>query len=111
MTPAIPLLTGWICIAMLFTVFPARRWTPGAAVLAAVLVVLCAVGVAADQPWQLLAFGCTAMAASAVVGARMAQDADSADARARVVADFIAGMTDRYAGREHERLTGQQLLR
>lgn len=78
MTPAIPLLTGWICIAMLFTVFPARRWTPGAAVLAAVLVVLCAVGVAANQPWQLLAFGCTAMAASAVVGARMAQDADSA---------------------------------
>ena len=30
--------------------------------------------------------------------------------RARVVADFIAGMTDRYAVREHERLTGQQLL-
>ena len=31
-------------------------------------------------------------------------------ARARVVADFIAGMTDRYAAREHERLTGQRLL-
>ena len=30
--------------------------------------------------------------------------------RARVVADFIAGMTDRYAGREHERLTGTRLL-
>jgi dGTPase len=30
--------------------------------------------------------------------------------RARVVADFIAGMTDRYAAREHERLTGQRLL-
>ncbi|MBF5003840.1 deoxyguanosinetriphosphate triphosphohydrolase [Diaphorobacter caeni] len=30
--------------------------------------------------------------------------------RARVVADFIAGMTDRYAGREHERLTGSRLL-
>ncbi len=29
---------------------------------------------------------------------------------ARVVADFIAGMTDRFAGREHERLTGQRLL-
>jgi len=42
--------------------------------------------------------------------AARAQAADSADARARVVADFIAGMTDRYAGREHERLTGQQLL-
>ncbi len=29
---------------------------------------------------------------------------------ARVVADYIAGMTDRFAVREHERLTGQQLL-
>ena len=31
-------------------------------------------------------------------------------ARARVVADYIAGMTDRFAGREHARLTGVQLL-
>ena len=30
---------------------------------------------------------------------------------ARVVADYIAGMTDRFASREHERLTGQRLLR
>ncbi|ODS93978.1 MAG: deoxyguanosinetriphosphate triphosphohydrolase [Comamonas sp. SCN 65-56] len=30
--------------------------------------------------------------------------------RARAVADFIAGMTDRYALREHERLTGRRLL-
>jgi len=29
---------------------------------------------------------------------------------ARVVADYIAGMTDRFAMREHERLTGQRLL-
>jgi len=29
---------------------------------------------------------------------------------ARVVADYIAGMTDRFALREHERLTGQKLL-
>jgi dGTPase len=42
--------------------------------------------------------------------AARAQAAEGADAQARVVADFIAGMTDRYAGREHERLTGQQLL-
>jgi dGTPase len=28
----------------------------------------------------------------------------------RVVADFIAGMTDRFAWREHERLTGLRLL-
>lgn len=30
--------------------------------------------------------------------------------RARVVADFIAGMTDRYAAREHEQITGLSLL-
>ena len=36
----------------------------------------------------------------------------SADAafRARAVADFIAGMTDRFATREHERLTGRRLF-
>jgi len=28
----------------------------------------------------------------------------------RAVADYIAGMTDRFAAREHERLTGQRLL-
>ena len=33
-----------------------------------------------------------------------------ADSPARVVADYIAGMTDRFAAREHERLTGQRLL-
>lgn len=36
--------------------------------------------------------------------------AQSSAAHARVLADFIAGMTDRYAAREHERLTGQRLL-
>ena len=35
---------------------------------------------------------------------------EAASASARVVADYIAGMTDRFAGREHERLTGQRLL-
>ena len=30
--------------------------------------------------------------------------------RARTIADFIAGMTDRFALREHERLTGRKLL-
>ena len=35
---------------------------------------------------------------------------EPASASARVVADYIAGMTDRFAGREHERLTGQRLL-
>jgi dGTPase len=39
-----------------------------------------------------------------------AQAPDAAKVMARVVADYIAGMTDRFAGREHERLTGLRLL-
>ena len=35
---------------------------------------------------------------------------DPAHGIARVVADYIAGMTDRFAAREHERLTGLRLL-
>ncbi|EER62227.1 deoxyguanosinetriphosphate triphosphohydrolase [Acidovorax delafieldii 2AN] len=44
--------------------------------------------------------------------ARFAQQAmvGDASARARAVADFIAGMTDRFAAREHERLTGLRVL-
>ena len=42
--------------------------------------------------------------------AARAQQATHAAEAARAVADFIAGMTDRYAAREHERLTGQRLL-
>lgn len=34
---------------------------------------------------------------------------DDGSALLRVVADYIAGMTDRFAGREHERLTGRRL--
>ncbi len=37
-------------------------------------------------------------------------DADGMYIRARTVADFIAGMTDRFAVREHERITGLRLL-
>jgi dGTPase len=33
----------------------------------------------------------------------------ASDDGARVVADYIAGMTDRFAAREHERLTGTRL--
>ena len=36
--------------------------------------------------------------------------ADGQNAVARVIADYIAGMTDRFAAREHERLTGARLL-
>ncbi len=37
------------------------------------------------------------------------EHADDGSALLRVVADYIAGMTDRFAGREHERLTGRRL--
>ena len=36
--------------------------------------------------------------------------ADRGPVRARAVADFIAGMTDRFAAREHERLMGRRLF-
>lgn len=36
--------------------------------------------------------------------------ADPLASLSRVVADYIAGMTDRFASREHERLTGRRLL-
>lgn len=39
-----------------------------------------------------------------------AQQAGSTAAAARTVADFVAGMTDRYAAKEHERMTGLRLL-
>jgi len=42
--------------------------------------------------------------------AERAQQAHSEGGMLRVVADFIAGMTDRFAWREHERLTGLRLL-
>lgn len=41
--------------------------------------------------------------------AQAAHDDGDASAAARSVADYIAGMTDRFAAREHERLTGQRL--
>lgn len=42
--------------------------------------------------------------------AQRALQADQEVVKARAVADFVAGMTDRYASREHERITGRQLL-
>ena len=41
--------------------------------------------------------------------ARACQESGDVDGMARAVADYIAGMTDRFAAREHERLTGQRL--
>ena len=41
---------------------------------------------------------------------RLPPDFADSDDHARACADYIAGMTDRFALREHERLTGQKLL-
>lgn len=50
------------------------------------------------------------MQAGHAARARAALERVDADrALRRVVADYIAGMTDRFAGREHERLTGRKL--
>ncbi|TFZ07310.1 deoxyguanosinetriphosphate triphosphohydrolase [Ramlibacter henchirensis] len=42
--------------------------------------------------------------------AQMGGGFDARGDRERAVADYIAGMTDRFAAREHERLTGRPLL-
>ncbi|HYD77741.1 deoxyguanosinetriphosphate triphosphohydrolase [Ramlibacter sp.] len=42
--------------------------------------------------------------------ARMGGGFDERPDRERAVADYIAGMTDRFAAHEHERLTGRRLL-
>jgi dGTPase len=55
-----------------------------------------------DQPQQMAAaFACRGAAHPG--GSPLAE-------RPRAVADYIAGMTDRYALREHERLTGRRVL-
>jgi dGTPase len=40
----------------------------------------------------------------------MSSDFSEREETPRAVADYIAGMTDRFAAREHERLTGRRLL-
>lgn len=42
--------------------------------------------------------------------AEMAEEFAQADDLPRAVADYIAGMTDRFASREHQRLTGERLF-
>ena len=64
---------------------------------------------------ELFAAYCAApqeMQAGFAARASALQATTSADANpvARVVADYIAGMTDRFASREHQRLTGKTLL-
>jgi dGTPase len=47
---------------------------------------------------------------AARINASQRADAPKGGSSERVIADYIAGMTDRFAAREHERLTGHRLL-
>jgi dGTPase len=40
----------------------------------------------------------------------MSSDFSAREETPRAVADYIASMTDRFAAKEHQRLTGRQLL-
>ena len=73
MTPAIPLITGWFCIAILLLLFPALRAGAMAAYLAAFLLTGAVLGVLLDVSWQLLMLGCLMIGSAALVGARLAQ--------------------------------------
>jgi dGTPase len=42
--------------------------------------------------------------------AQMPADFATADDAPRAVADYVAGMTDRFARKEHQRLTGRRLF-
>lgn len=74
MTPAIPLLVGWSCTALLFAGLPARRLSPVAGAALAALAAAVLAGLLLGRPWQLLALGLLLIGAAAAVGARLVQD-------------------------------------
>ncbi len=74
MTPAIPLLVGWMCTALLFAMLPAKRLSASAATLLAGLAAASLGGMALNRNWQLLAVGLLMIGVAAVVGARLVQE-------------------------------------
>ena len=74
MTPAIPLLVGWICTALLFAMLPAKRLSASAATLLAGLAVAALGGMALNKSWQLLAIGLLMIGVAAAAGARLVQE-------------------------------------
>ncbi|MDO4794438.1 MAG: Wzy polymerase domain-containing protein [Brachymonas sp.] len=79
MTPAIPLLVGWSCTALLFAGLPARRLSLVAGAALAALVAAVLAGLLLGRAWQLLALSLLMIGAAAAVGARLAQDFAGAD--------------------------------
>ena len=76
MTAAIPLLVGWVCIALLFAGLPAQWCKPEALYGFIFLFLAALIGVVLDKNWQLLAVSLLMVGASAVVGVRLVQAAD-----------------------------------
>lgn len=73
MTPAIPLLVGWFCMAWLFAVFPAPRWRDKAVATALFVVLAAAAGLVLDRSWQMLLVGLLMIGSAAAVGASLVQ--------------------------------------
>ncbi len=73
MTPAIPLLVGWICSAVLFAGLPAGSISRSACWCLGMLALAALLGVVLDLSWQLLAVSLLMMGAAALVGVRLVQ--------------------------------------
>ena len=75
MTAAIPLLVGWVCIALLFAGLPVQRGQPEVLYGFIFLFLAALIGVVLDKNWQLLAVSLLMVGASAAVGVRLVQAA------------------------------------
>lgn len=74
MTPAIPLLVGWTCIALLFAGLPVQYASQRSFYAGLLLLGIAVAGFASNASWQMLAFGVLMLAAAAIVGMRLVQD-------------------------------------
>ena len=74
MTPAIPLLVGWTCMALLFAGLPVLSASQRSFYAGLLLLGIAVIGFASNASWQMLAFGLLMMATAAVVAMRLVQD-------------------------------------
>ena len=73
-TPAIPLLTGWVCMAVLFAGLPVQRASQRSLYVGLLLVGITLAGFAANARWQILALGLLMIGTAAIAGMRLVQD-------------------------------------
>ena len=74
MTPAIPLLVGWTCMALLFAGLPVPYASQRSFYAGLLLLGIAVIGFASNASWQMLAFGLLMMGTAAVVAMRLVQD-------------------------------------